>query len=81
MIKKLLIIFIALFGCREGYAQFSQKDFTTLNMYCDSFKHLGNEIVNNPGEPERKNANYIFIKTLVSALKTPNSYLYKFDSV
>ncbi|PJJ84807.1 hypothetical protein [Mucilaginibacter auburnensis] len=81
MIKKLFLLFIALLGLREGYAQFSQKDITTLNMYRDSLKHLGAEIVNNPGEPERKNANYVFIKTLVSALKTPNSYLYKFDSV
>lgn len=30
---------------------------------------------------ERKNANYAFIKTLVSALKVPNSFLFKFDSV
>lgn len=29
----------------------------------------------------RKNANYLFIRTLVSALKTPNSFLYPFDSV
>ncbi len=81
MIKRLLFVLIAIISFKGVFAQFPQKDLNTLNMYRDSLKNLGNQIVNNPGEPERKNANYAFIKTLVSALKTPNSYLYKFDSV
>ncbi len=52
-----------------------------LKMYEDSLSHLGKKIINNPEEMERKNANYQFIKTLVSALKISNSFLYPFDSV
>ena len=42
---------------------------------------LGNKFVNDENDLERKNANYEFIKTLVSALRVPNSFLYKFDSL
>ena len=52
-----------------------------LNIYQDSLAGLGKKFVNNDTEMERKNANYVFIKTLVSALKVPNSFLFKFDSV
>jgi hypothetical protein len=38
-------------------------------------------MVNNENDLERKNANYAFIKVLVSALKIPNSFLFKFDSL
>lgn len=47
----------------------------------DSLKKLGRQIVNNENELERKNYNYTFIRTLVSALKVPNSYAYNFDSL
>src|ERR1700748_2100836 len=53
----------------------------TLKMYEDSLANLGRIFINNPEDLERKNANYKFIKTLVAALKTPNSFLYPFDSV
>jgi hypothetical protein len=52
-----------------------------LKMYEDSLANLGRIFINNPEDLERKNANYKFIKTLVAALKTPNSFLYPFDSV
>ena len=49
--------------------------------YQDSLKDLGKIMINNDNELERQNANYQFIKTLVSALKIPNSFLFGFDSV
>lgn len=52
-----------------------------LNTYQDSLTNLGKKFVNHENDLERKNANYLFIKTLVSALKVPNSFLFKFDSV
>ncbi|MEO6631504.1 MAG: hypothetical protein ABIN13_07280, partial [Mucilaginibacter sp.] len=52
-----------------------------LNLYQDSLKTLGKTFINNETDPERKNANYQFIKTLVNALKVPNSFLYPFDSL
>lgn len=50
-------------------------------MYRDSLVRLGKQIINNPEELERKNANYNFIKTLIAALKLPNSFQLKFDTV
>jgi hypothetical protein len=81
VIKQFCITLLAIFTFYSTSAQFQQKDLATLNMYHDSLKSLGNSFINNPEELVRKNANYTFIKTLVSALKTPNSFLYKFDSL
>ncbi len=53
----------------------------TLNVWQDSLKTLSYQIYNNNSEPERYNASYAFIKTLVSALKTPNSFNFNFDSL
>ncbi len=52
-----------------------------LALYEDTLINLGKKFVNDENDLERKNANYAFIKTLVSALKIPNSFLYPFDSV
>lgn len=47
----------------------------------DSLTKLGNTFINAEIDVERKAANVNFIKTLVSALKIPNSFLFRFDSV
>jgi hypothetical protein len=52
-----------------------------LKVYEDSLASLGKKMVNDDEELIRKNANYTFIKTLVSALKIRNSFIYPFDSV
>lgn len=52
-----------------------------LKIYEDSLKSLGYKVVNKPEEQDRKNANYTFIRTLVSALKINDSFHYGFDSV
>jgi hypothetical protein len=58
-----------------------QNGVNQLEIFEDSLASLGKKIVNNESDVERKNANYTFIRTLVSALKIPNSFLYPFDSV
>jgi hypothetical protein len=67
----------------SAFAQHSDdtKYQNELRMYEDSLTELGKSFINADIEMERKNANYQFIKTLVVALKTPNSFLYSFDSV
>jgi hypothetical protein len=69
--------------CSNVHAQrYNTPDqLTLLRRYQDSLKHLGSTLINNENDPERKNANYTFIRTLVSALKVPNSYAYNFDSL
>ena len=52
-----------------------------LNVWQDSLKSISFHIYNNNSEPERYNASYTFIKTLVSALKTPHSFNFNFDSL
>jgi len=81
VIKQFCITLLAAFTFFNASAQFQQKDMATLTMYQDSLKSLGNTFINNPEELARKNANYTFIKTLVSALRVQNSFLYKFDSL
>ncbi|WP_345330903.1 hypothetical protein [Mucilaginibacter defluvii] len=56
----------------------SIKQFNALR---DSLTHLGAKFINDPDDMERKNANYQFIRTLVSTLKLPGSFNYSFDSV
>ena len=81
--KKVLLAVITLFIYCHSLAQHSDENgrIRQLHMYEDSLKNLGNKFVNDEEELDRKNANYTFIKTLVSALKVPNSFLYPFDSV
>ena len=84
MIKiRLLILFIAMFMGTRLYAQkFNTPDeLNRLRHYQDSLKKLGHQMINNENDVERKNANYTFIRTLVSALRVSNSYAFNFDSL
>src|SRR5690606_23116020 len=51
------------------------------HMLEDSLAKLGYTRYNESSEPERLAANFTFVKTLVSALKTPHSYAFPFDSL
>jgi hypothetical protein len=83
VIKKLLTFFVSLLLCIHTYAQHSDENahIKQLNLYEDTLKTLGKTFINDENDLARKNANYKFIKTMVSALKIPNSFLYRFDSV
>jgi hypothetical protein len=82
--KRILITFLILAILPQFiFAQHSDesggiKQFKT---YEDSLVSLGKKFINEDNDLERKNANYAFIKTLVGALKLPNSFLYPFDSL
>lgn len=47
----------------------------------DSLQRLSHRMINDESEPERYNANYSFIKTLVNTLRTPYSFNFQFDSL
>lgn len=82
--KSLLITcFVLALMPRLTFAQHSDESrrIKQLHLYEDSLVDLGKKFVNDENDLERKNANYTFIKTLVSALKIPNSFLFPFDSV
>jgi hypothetical protein len=65
----------------EAQRQDVHNDNPQMIKFQDSLISLGFDIVNKEIEPERYNANYKFIKTLVSALKMPNSFDFGFDSL
>ncbi|WP_184549397.1 hypothetical protein [Mucilaginibacter sp. FT3.2] len=83
MIKTLLLSSLSLLFCLHTYAQHSDENerLKQLRLYEDTLKTLGKTFINDENDMERKNANYKFIKTMVNALKVPNSFLYPFDSV
>jgi hypothetical protein len=83
VIKSSFLILISFFLCFHCLAQHSDESgrLNQLKIYEDSLTSLGKKFINDDEDLERKNANYTFIKTLVSALKIPNSFLYPFDSV
>jgi len=81
--KKQLLLFLLIITASAVFAQQNSENsrIRMLNQYQDSLVRLGKKMINNPNDLERKNANYAFIKTLVSALKINNSFLYHFDSL
>lgn len=77
-----IILLISLLLVKSVAAQqLSASDKGKLSAIQDSLIKLNWEMINNGVEPERYNANYAFIRTLVSALKTPYSYNFGFDSL
>lgn len=82
--KKLFLIFgllIFTFGSAEAQHSDSNKNKQIISDLQDSLQVLSYKMINDSIEPERYNANYKLIKTLVNALKTPNSFNYSFDSL
>jgi len=69
------------FGCWLVSAKGQSVDRAAMEAVQDSLIGLGYTIYNEPSEPERLEANFTFVKTLVSALKMPHSYQFGFDSL
>lgn len=78
-LKKLLFLLLPLLFCVPTYvyAQVDRND----SLWQDSLQHLGFKMYNEPNEPERLEANYAFIKTLVQLLKQPYSFDRKLDTL
>src|SRR3546814_873422 len=65
-----------------GWSVFAQQDgLQKIQSLEDSLAKLGHTMYNELSEPERLEANFTFVKTLVSALKQPYSYTFPFDSL
>ncbi|MCY7409869.1 MAG: hypothetical protein LH473_06315 [Chitinophagales bacterium] len=59
----------------------SAEHLQTLNHYQDTLKTLNDSIIDSRDEMVRQGSCYTFIRKLVLALKTPESFYYPFDSV
>lgn len=75
----LLLVFLSLRLLGQHSSQ--QAYVSKLPTLQDSLVRLSKQFINNELEPQRYNANYQFIKTLVSALKEPKSFYFPFDSL
>jgi hypothetical protein len=77
----LTIFFLSLIITANAQHSAPSKVKEQFQIYIDSLKTLSFNVINSPGEPERYNANYTMVKTLVNALKLPNSFNLSFDSL
>ncbi|NGM90137.1 hypothetical protein G5B35_22835, partial [Parapusillimonas sp. SGNA-6] len=75
--KYYVLLIVCAIGVGTGTAQNIQK----MNIWQDSLLHVGRQMFQSEGEAERIERNFVFVKTLVSALKEPNSYFYAFDKL
>ena len=80
MNKKLLFLSFVLFIFCGVRAQ-TPASRNKLNAFQDSLKNFGYQMINNQNEPERYNASFNLVKTLVKALKVPGSFNFGFDSL
>lgn len=82
MKRSLLILsfmLLILSGVRAQHSDNNNKQL--LNNFQDTLRELSYKMINDSLEPQRYNASYKFIKTLVSALKVQGSFNYPFDSL
>lgn len=81
--KVIYLAIALLFISTLSFAQHSDDSGNqkALRMYEDSLVKLGRRFINDTDDLVRKEANYKFIPTLVSALKVNNSFRYPFDSL
>ncbi|SEK79334.1 hypothetical protein [Parapedobacter koreensis] len=73
-----LMVGLFFFGVRAWCQSDNRSEITALQ---DSLVKLGYIMYNEPSEPDRLDANFTFVKTLVAALKVPHSYSFPFDSL
>lgn len=82
MKQVVLICSLSLFLVAQALGQPSgNKNQQQLMAFQDSLKQISYKMVNDSIEPERYNASFKLIKTLVSALKIPYSFNFPFDSL
>lgn len=62
-------------------AQLRDRSSADIHMLQDSLANLGYTMYNAASEPDRLDANFSFVRTLVAALKIPHSYDFAFDSL
>jgi hypothetical protein len=78
--KPFLILFLMSCAMTDAFAQLS-RDTEVMNKYQDSLLKITRTLFSAPSNADRFAQNANFIKTLVSALKTPSSFDFGFDSL
>ncbi len=79
--KQFILLLLLIASLSGANAQSSQSFDPKFKVFEDSLRSLSYKVINSTDEVVRRNSNNLFIKTLVAALKLPNSFDYPFDSV
>lgn len=77
MLKNCFLIVLFLIIAKMSSGQNLQK----MQMWQDSLANLGKAIYSHTSDVERLESNFLFVKTLVSALKESNSYFFNFEQL
>ncbi len=77
MLRNCFLLFSLLMICSSGYGQNNSK----MTVWQDSLLNLGSRMFGEIAETERIESNFTFVKTLVSALKEPNSFYFAFEKL
>lgn len=77
MLKNCFLSISLLLICSFSHGQNNLK----MNIWQDSLSQLGAQMFGKVAETERIESNFAFVKTLVSALKEPNSFYFNFDKL
>jgi hypothetical protein len=79
--KKLALLFLLSFISIFSFAQVNKAELKALRQKEDSLKKYAVEIIQGINGDNRVDADSVFTRILVRALKTPNSFYYPFDSL
>ncbi len=71
------VLFLAVYAI--AFNRVSAQNIQKMDRWRDSLLYVGRQMFQSEAEAERIERNFAFVKTLVSALKEPNSYFYAFD--
>ena len=79
--KYLLGVLLLIFSAELSSAQVNEYNQKKLRLYEDTLRKLNDTVLDGYNQHSRQTAIYSFIKTLVRALKAPDSFTYSFDSL
>src|SRR5690606_7932922 len=77
--KYCCVLFLTVYAI--AFEPLSAQNIQKMDQWQDSLLHVGRQMFQSGAEAERIERNFVFVKTLVSALKEPNSYFYAFDKL
>lgn len=75
MLRNCFLILFLFLGIQYSNGQNLQK----MQIWEDSLFNIGQKVFSNISEVEKIESNFLFVRTLVAALKEPNSYFFNFE--
>ncbi|MDB5250048.1 MAG: hypothetical protein JWQ40_4442 [Segetibacter sp.] len=79
--RRFLFVLSSIVSISVSAQKLSSADFTQLTKLEDTLKTYGRQMIMDKTPSQRFTADSVFVRMLVRALKTPNSFYYSFDSL